>query len=108
MAVIIDMDMPKCCGDCPLLKSGYGHCELGIKIAFLSEKASDCPLKSADIQPVIHAKWIDEREESLKCSNCKGWIYKPFIGGSNERTKHYSPNYCAFCGARMDEGGSRS
>lgn len=63
---------------------------------------------TADVQPVIHAKWIDEREESLKCSNCKGWIYKPFIGGSNERTKHYSPNYCAFCGARMDGGGSRS
>lgn len=40
--------MPKCCGDCPLLESGYGHCELGIKIAFLSEKASDCPLKSTD------------------------------------------------------------
>lgn len=49
MAVIItNMDMPKCCGDCPLLESGYGHCELGIKIAFLSEKASDCPLKSID------------------------------------------------------------
>lgn len=49
MAVIItNMDMPKCCGDCPFLKSGYGHCELGIKIAFLSKKASDCPLKSAD------------------------------------------------------------
>ena len=57
MAVIItNMDMPKCCGDCPLLKSGYGHCELGIKIAFLSEKASDCPLRSAD-------KMIEEIEQ---------------------------------------------
>ena len=72
----------------------------GIMQFYSKEQIEDAP--TADVQPVIHAKWIDESEDSLKCSNCKLWIYKPFIGGSNERTKHYSPQYCAFCGAKMD------
>ena len=50
-------------------------------------------------------EWIDESVDSLKCTACGNRVYKPFIGGfPTERTKHYAPNYCAFCGARMKEG----
>lgn len=52
-----------------------------------------------------HGKWTDESQESLKCSACGMRVYKPFIGGfPTERTKHYWPNYCAFCGADMRKG----
>lgn len=51
-------------------------------------------------------KWTDESQESLKCSACGLRVYKPFIGGfPTERTKHYWPNYCAFCGADMRKEG---
>ena len=49
-----------------------------------------------------HEKWLDESKDALKCSGCGKWVYKPFIGGfPTERTQHYAPNYCAFCGADM-------
>lgn len=51
-------------------------------------------------------EWIDESKDALKCSACGKWVYKPFIGGfPTERTQHYAPNYCAFCGASMVKEG---
>lgn len=56
-----------------------------------------------------HGEWIDESKDALKCSACGKWVYKPFIGGfPTERTQHYNPNYCAFCGADMREKGGDS
>lgn len=53
-----------------------------------------------------HGEWIDESKDALKCSVCGNWVYKPFIGGfPTERTQHYNPNYCAFCGADMRREG---
>ena len=47
-------------------------------------------------------KWSDESKDSLLCSACGKRVYKPFIGGfPTERTSHYYPNFCAFCGADM-------
>ena len=47
-------------------------------------------------------EWIDEHKDYLICKNCGKMVYKPFIGGfPTERTQHYSPNFCAFCGADM-------
>lgn len=47
-------------------------------------------------------KWFDESKDSLLCSACGKRVYKPFIGGfPTERTSHYYPNFCAFCGADM-------
>ena len=52
-----------------------------------------------------NGKWIDESKDALRCSACGKLVYKPFIGGfPTERTQHYNPNYCAFCGADMKEG----
>lgn len=49
-----------------------------------------------------HGKWSDESKDSLLCSACGKRVYKPFIGGfPTERTSHYYPNFCAFCGADM-------
>lgn len=50
-------------------------------------------------------EWSDESKDSLLCSACGKRIYKPFIGGfPTERTSHYYPNFCAFCGADMRGG----
>ena len=50
-------------------------------------------------------EWSDESKDSLLCSVCGKRVYKPFIGGfPTERTQHYYPNFCAFCGADMRGG----
>lgn len=45
----------------------------------------------ADVQPVIHAKWIEDyiMTKFYICSNCKNYKYKRY-------------NYCPDCGAKMD------
>ena len=52
-----------------------------------------CDIPAADVQPVIHAAWInttpDDFYEWYKCSNCKYTDTKNF-------------NYCPKCGAKMD------
>jgi len=76
----------------------------GIKSStVLKQTISDIKnMPSANVRENTHGEWIDESDDSLKCSVCGLWVYKPFIGGSqSERTRHYAPNYCAFCGADM-------
>ena len=52
-------------------------------------------------------EWSDESKDSLLCSACGKRVYKPFIGGfPTERTSHYYPNFCAFCGADMRKDGA--
>ena len=53
-------------------------------------------------------EWIDESRDSLLCTCCNKRVYKPFIGGfPTERSQHYYPNFCAFCGADMRKGGAK-
>lgn len=46
-------------------------------------------LDNADVELVVHAKWIDKGSLSCRCSNC-----------GCKSTKE-TP-YCAICGAKMD------
>lgn len=50
----------------------------------------DCA-PAADVQPVIHAKWIEDyiMTKFYICSNCKKYKYKRY-------------KYCPDCGAKMD------
>lgn len=56
---------------------------------------------TADVAPVIHARWIRASNKpyvdaGLKCSHCKARIsYSESLGGNHL--------YCYKCGARMDE-----
>lgn len=52
-------------------------------------------IPSADVQPVVHAKWIDNAHGSyfFGCSNC-GFIYSYWDYDKYE--------YCPHCGAKMD------
>lgn len=54
-------------------------------------------LPAADVEPVVHAKWENNKNEYPECTNC-GYMpaYDPAIDDIN-----YSP-YCPNCGAKMD------
>lgn len=56
---------------------------------------------AADVEPVVHARWVDACVRDWHCSRCACEIQK---------IRHYDgyahkdlPNYCPNCGAHMDE-----
>ena len=51
--IVIDMDMPKNCTDCPCLNSEYGYCQVDYKRMdrFNATKPKNCPIK-CDIKQI--------------------------------------------------------
>ena len=51
--IVIDMDMPKNCTDCPCLNSEYGYCQVDYKRMdrFNATKPKNCPIK-CDIEQI--------------------------------------------------------
>lgn len=90
MARYIDVDEMKkqLCEDCGILyETDVEKCD---KNCLLMDTV-DC-METLDVQPVVHAKWIDNGiSESIlyACSNCG------FPSGA------YSFNYCPKCGSKM-------
>ena len=100
----IDMDMPKCCADCPCGNAQDGWCYVHNEILERMENGYPstetrpewCPMKE-----VKHGKWIieisdDGHQATYRCSECGHqfkWVYDP----------HFPPvfNYCMKCGADM-------
>ena len=59
--VLIDMDMPECCYDCPFYDDNgdYPTCSVnghsrGYKFKVLEKRMSDCPLHESIIQKIIN------------------------------------------------------
>ena len=55
-------------------------------------------VKSADVQPIKHGRWIPQGDDMWLCSNCKE--NKIFSMHESDRTE--KQRYCCRCGARMD------
>ena len=56
-----------------------------------------CKLPAADVEPVVHGKWLKGTQDvdgCIKCSVCSLELDKYIIGGK-------LPEYC-LCGAKMD------
>ena len=51
-------------------------------------------MKAADVAPVVHAQWIEDRSGIIICPECKR--------GYNLHAKY--THYCPNCGAQMDGG----
>ena len=58
------------------------------------QSISDMP--SADVAPVVHARWIDDGSGIIICPECER--------GYNLHAKY--THYCPNCGAKMDGGDS--
>lgn len=50
-------------------------------------------VKSADVTPVVHAHWKDNKNGTVSCSRCSTWFQK-------EREPYL--RFCGYCGAKMD------
>lgn len=64
--------------------------------------------ETVDAVPVVHAKWIQDSEGEICCSNCGNYTmdmhdegFKLPNGGWGYALQY--PKYCSNCGARMDE-----
>ncbi len=71
--------------------------ESGIYADAYNDLAEDFySIPAADVAPVVHAQWIEDKSGIIICPECKR--------GYNLITKF--TNYCPACGAKMD-GGNR-
>lgn len=57
-------------------------------------------LPSADVAPVVHARWKETDWETWQCTNC-GCEWQFLEGLTPEEN---DANYCPHCGARMGVG----
>lgn len=68
-----------------------------------------CP-PTIDAVPVVHARWVKDRERNTYCSHCEKYI--PSVHFHEEYQDYESEwdeeidetEYCPNCGAKMDEG----
>lgn len=61
-------------------------------------------LPAADVEPVVHGRWIsltDCSNAGVYCSICHKKVYKEDYAWCNRKNKVRSP-YCPNCGAKMD------
>lgn len=84
-----------------LAKFRYSSDQLSEKLAYIRIEE----VSSADVTPVLHGRWIHERDRmwrgggKTKCSNCK------FCYADGSYHEVYEFLYCPHCGARMDKDG---
>lgn len=69
----------------------YGHTDEGVPYYVLVTDIRE--MKSADVAPVRHGRWIASHDEFCVCSICKYPVY----AGWNQT------NYCPNCGAKMEQ-----
>lgn len=50
-------------------------------------------LPPADVAPVVHVHWKDNKNGTVSCSRCSTWFQK-------EREPYL--RFCGYCGAKMD------
>lgn len=50
-------------------------------------------IPSADVVPVVHGQWKDNKNGTVSCSRCSTWFQK-------ERVPYL--RFCGYCGAKMD------
>lgn len=82
--------------ECQKAFEGLGG-ESGIYADAYNDLAEDFySIPAADVAPVVHAQWIEDKSGIIICPECKR--------GYNLITKF--TNYCPACGAKMD-GGNR-
>ena len=65
---------------------------------------------AADVDPVVHGRWISLTECSnagVYCSICHKKVYKEDYAWCNRKNKVRS-SYCPNCGAKMDGGDSNA
>lgn len=67
----------------------------------LAIEAISDDVPTADVAPIIHAKWEMGR---VYVNGCEGsGEEKAFCSHCNKSNKQYTPPYCPHCGAKMDE-----
>ena len=107
MSVLINMEMPESCFDCPFMY-GRRYCRANSKIEFndpdyseLKGRYDGCPLVPAtNVRPVAKAKWEwNDNNGYYYCGNCKA------VSPREDQDGEYidCPNFCPNCGADMRE-----
>lgn len=57
-------------------------------------------LPAADVQPVVHGRWVNER--MIVGGFAETWACDCSVCGETQREPLWKPNYCPNCGSKMD------
>lgn len=64
-------------------------------------------VKSVDVAPVRHGRWIETSYDEFQCSVCKKVVREEILyaikPSDREDASMHIANYCPNCGAKMDE-----
>ena len=99
MAVILDIEMPINCCDCPCCDKDSGWCQVTGKAIFI-ERPHNCPL--VEVKHGHWVRWYEEQKDEY------GETYIPHCKCS-ECNKEFNPvaslsiKFCSNCGVKMDE-----
>lgn len=91
MAVILNIEMPINCYDCPCCDKDSGWCQVTGKAIFI-ERPHDCPLVEEK-----HGHWLNSKSEIATDFECPVWC---------SECAHWADTQtpcCPNCGAIMDE-----
>ena len=67
------------------------QCGFGMTSLHIADNLRRMP--PADVVPVVHAHWKDNKNGTVSCSRCSTWFQK-------EREPYL--RFCGYCGAKMD------
>lgn len=93
MARYIDADLIKNIELIPYKRCSGNINAIVANMAIAGAKQVVDKIPTADVQPVVHAHWVTQRNHST-CSNCGKYR-------GDWRTESFA--YCQHCGAKMDE-----
>lgn len=93
--IIIDIDKPKRCGQCPMHNDGTDYCKLEHDHASFV-RARGCPIKTINPQEPKTGRWVKISPADIyECSTC----------GQNVMTQDIKAyKFCNGCGAKMEGG----
>lgn len=69
--------------------------DMGLVVQFDADRRMLEAVPSADVQPVRHGWWIEDKEVEFVCSECGEQCANTVMGMPRDR-------YCKWCGTRMD------
>ena len=80
MSVVVRMEMPEGCWDCPCVNGEYGYCQAYKEYRQIedpNERPSWCPIICS--LPEVHGRLIDERNIFIPCDVCDGHEAMGFV-----------------------------
>jgi len=70
--------------------------------SFITFQSDIDRIPTADVQPVVHGKWLIDEGDDVYCSNCLEEALIDSVSYDNKPNDYEKSLFCPHCGAKMD------